>query len=299
MVSFDRPYARNDGSEDLFEWDIQSIRWLERNGFDVSYTTSVDVSERPELLLNHLIFVSGGHDEYWSHSMYKGVIAARDAGVNLAFFGADAAYWQVRYQPDAAGHADRTLICYKVLTGSTDSRYKPNRDPDYPSQKDLVTTLFRDPILNEPENGLLGAMFNDEIAESGPYYPDWVVSNQSDPYLAGTGLAPGDTIAGGLLGYEYDSIVNNGHSPPGLIDIAHSLVRSYQNPAVMNPADTTIYRAASGALVFDAGSIWWSWGLDSFSMPNVLEVTNRLGGNASIQLLTKNIFAAMLLPQAS
>ena len=47
-------------------------------------------------------FLSVGHDEYWSKAMLDNVTAARDAGVNLGFFGSNTAYWQVRFEPSAS-----------------------------------------------------------------------------------------------------------------------------------------------------------------------------------------------------
>ena len=34
-------------------------------------------------------------------------------GVNLGFFGSNTAYWQVRFEPSAAGVANRVMVCYK------------------------------------------------------------------------------------------------------------------------------------------------------------------------------------------
>ncbi|MEO6026533.1 MAG: N,N-dimethylformamidase beta subunit family domain-containing protein, partial [Candidatus Binatia bacterium] len=40
-VSFDRPYAR-DGAGQFLDWEIDFVRWIERSGYDVRYTTDVD-----------------------------------------------------------------------------------------------------------------------------------------------------------------------------------------------------------------------------------------------------------------
>lgn len=292
-ISFNRPYARNNGTADLFSWDIQSIRWLERNAYDVSYVTSVDLTAHPENILNHRVFLSIGHDEYWTKAARDGVETARNRGVSLGFFGGNDVYWQVRLENDAANDPYRTLVCYKVQTNSTDVRYQLQHDPDYPSQMGLVTSEWRDPVLNRPENALLGAMYFNLIAESGPYRPDWVVSAENDPYLKGTGLAANQHISGGLLGYEYDSLADNGQTPAGLITIASSPVKDAHQVGVIHTAATTIYKAPSGALVFDAGSIWWGWGLDDVAFQGT-EITNALGGNTAIQKLTANILNTMI-----
>ncbi|HEY2440476.1 MAG TPA: N,N-dimethylformamidase beta subunit family domain-containing protein, partial [Solirubrobacteraceae bacterium] len=93
-VSFNRPYNHRL----LFSWEYPLVRFLERGGWDVSYATDDDVDADPSILLNHKLDMSAGHDEYWTSVMRTGWEAARDAGVNLAFMGADDANWQVRYE---------------------------------------------------------------------------------------------------------------------------------------------------------------------------------------------------------
>ena len=43
------------------------------------------------------MFISSGHDEYWSASQRANVNAARDAGVNLAFFSGNEMFWKTRW----------------------------------------------------------------------------------------------------------------------------------------------------------------------------------------------------------
>ena len=105
MVSFNRPFAN---AIDVFQYEYDRVRWLERNGYDVSYQTDVDTDENPASLLGHRLDVVSGHDEYWSRAMRNAWEAARAAGVNLAFLGGNIGFWQARY---AAG--DRTLIEYR------------------------------------------------------------------------------------------------------------------------------------------------------------------------------------------
>src|SRR5260221_14587327 len=88
--------------------------------------------------------------------MRDGVEQARDQGIGLAFLGADAAYWQIRFEPDGAGTRDRTVVCYKVQTGNHDLA----RDPLYGKDNTRVTTQWRDPVLNRPENALIGVMYS-------------------------------------------------------------------------------------------------------------------------------------------
>src|SRR2546423_1259322 len=107
-----------DGSGQLLSWELQLVRWLEPSGYDVTYSTDVDTDGNAAELLNHKAFFSAGHDEFWSPAMYSAAQAARDAGINLAFFGANDIYWQVRYEASASGIARRVMVCYK--SGSLD-----------------------------------------------------------------------------------------------------------------------------------------------------------------------------------
>src|SRR2546426_5208449 len=94
-VSWNRPYtARGEGQ--LLGWEVYFIRWLERSGYDVKYSTDVDTHENSARLLQSKAFLSVGDDAYWSKEMYDGVQQARDAGVHLGFFGASAVFWQVQ-----------------------------------------------------------------------------------------------------------------------------------------------------------------------------------------------------------
>ena len=53
------------------------IRWMEANGYNVSYSTDVDTDRRGSELLEHKVFLSVGHDEYWSAGQRANVEAAR------------------------------------------------------------------------------------------------------------------------------------------------------------------------------------------------------------------------------
>ena len=68
-----------------FNSEYPLIRFLESMGYDVGYTSAVDTARRGHLVLNHKVFVSVGHDEYWAGEQRRNVEAARDAGVSLMF----------------------------------------------------------------------------------------------------------------------------------------------------------------------------------------------------------------------
>ena len=167
-VSFDRPLAYT--AQGPFDWEYNMVRFLEREGYDLSYQTDADTDARPESLLQHRLVLVIGHDEYWTKRMRDAFDAARDSGTNLAFTSSNAAYWQVRYED-----AGRTLVGYK------DAAPHPEPDPA------LKTIRFRSLVPPRPECALLRVMYY-RIREhqSGPV--DYTVTDaaSTDPWFAGS-----------------------------------------------------------------------------------------------------------------
>ncbi len=256
-VSFDRPSTESQEFSSLLRYEYQMLRWLEAQGYDVTYISNVDVHTHPGRLLNYKVFLSAGHDEYWSLEMRNGVEAARDARVNLAFFSANTAYWRVRFEHSTSGKANRVMVCYKDRFNTP--------DPIAPTYR------WRDPPNDRPENALLGVMTIGDIRDLYGGY-DWVITNASDPYFANTGLTDGARVSR-LYGYEWDAVVNNGRTPPGLVLLGASPVIPTSVITGIPKTTTQIahavrYTHPSGARVFATGSIQWMWGLDSTLIPS-------------------------------
>src|SRR4029077_18253641 len=150
--------------------------------------TDVDTHANGAAIMNHRALLSVGHDEYWSKEMFDAAQAARDGGVNLAFFGADAIFWQVRFEPSAAGVADRVMVCYK------DASIDPVQGP-------TTTVNWRSAPVNRPEQTLEGVQFTSEVPWG--HNVDYVVTNSSHWAYTGTGFKNGDVVPG-ILGYEMD-----------------------------------------------------------------------------------------------
>ena len=88
-VSLDRPYDRQGAFMFLYH-ERRLIELAERLGMPLAYVTSMDIDADPHLLDGASALFSLGHDEYWSPPERANVTAARDAGVNIAFLGANA-----------------------------------------------------------------------------------------------------------------------------------------------------------------------------------------------------------------
>ena len=270
-VSFDRPYPDAGDGELVSEHapaqrtgEFDFIQWMERSGYDVSYSTDVDTHANPSRLLLHRGFVSAGHGEYWTKPQRDGVDAARDAGVNLGFFSGNEMYWQVRFESSGNGVPNRVMVAYKNQAASLD-----------PVQGDTTTSKWRDPPVNRPEQLTMGAQSVDGAA----FFPaddDYVVTNSSNWAYAGTGFNDGDSVPG-IVGYEWER-----YNPQYPYPINRSYTTLSSSPVPFNStgdhAESTLYQAPSGAWVFDAGTIWWGYGL------------NRAGlTDARIQQTTANI----------
>src|SRR5262249_16318552 len=61
-VSFDRPYLwQAAGSQPVSKWELPVVRFLEREGDDVSYVTDADIDRNGALLLRHRVVIVLGH----------------------------------------------------------------------------------------------------------------------------------------------------------------------------------------------------------------------------------------------
>lgn len=273
-LSYNRPIAtrgQNAGRDFYFSAEYPEVRFLEKNGYDVSYFSGVDTDRYGSLLLNHKVFLSVGHDEYWSAAQRANVQTAINAGVNAQFLSGNEVYWHTRYEPAVAGTATnyRTLVTYKETWDN--GKYDPS--PQW-------TGTWRDPRFAStangaglPENGLTGTMYMSNFSDLAIT----VTAAQGKTRLWRntnlTSLAAGSTaaLAPHTIGYESDEDLDNGFRPAGLVQLSTTTgavpqyMQDFGNTVL--PGTTThhvtLYRAPSGALVFSAGTIQWSWGLDA------------------------------------
>ncbi|PYT88051.1 MAG: hypothetical protein DMG36_24560, partial [Acidobacteria bacterium] len=285
-VSFDRPYhgdgTGNKWGQTFFIWEFPFVRWMEKSGYDVTYATDIDTHTNGGMLLNYLGILSVGHDEYWSRPMYDAFIAARDAGVNLGFFSANRSEWQTRLESSSIGVSNRVVVCYR------NAPLDPITDPT------LKTVEWRDPPLNRPEQTLAGVQFVNQTLwtpQTGGYYP-YVVANSGNWVYAGTGFEDGDSVPG-IVGYEADRWFSQYPSPP-VVSGTYTLLSNSPFTTSANTSDfsnASVYQAPSGAWVFAAGTIGWSWALDNFGGHNVLDTR--------IQQTTTNVLNRFVNPASN
>jgi N,N-dimethylformamidase beta subunit-like, C-terminal len=238
-VSFDRPFDHTAGNTSPLSHEIQLVRFLERNGYDVGYQTDIDTDRDPGSLLRSSLVIVNGHGEYWTKAERDAIQGARDAGRNLIFAGADMGFWQVRYEGDR-----HTLVGYK--------------DPGDP-YPDPTQRTIQARKLGRPECQIVGVQY---AAESPAQLPNGgrytvVADPRTSPWMAGTGLRLGESFPG-LVGYEWDTEAP-GCDPPGL-------QRIFYAPGA-RPATFVVYRSAAGAWVQSWGSMYFKYAIDDFGAP--------------------------------
>jgi N,N-dimethylformamidase beta subunit-like protein/uncharacterized protein DUF4082/Big-like domain-containing protein/fibronectin type III domain protein len=300
-VSYNRPWHSaldDNGASWLFYAEIPMIRFMEANGYDVSYTSGLDVSQPgyASTIEQHKVFMSTGHDEYWSGQQRANVEAARNAGVNLAFFSGNEVFWKTRWEPsiDSSSTPNRTLVAYK------ETHYDAPTDPQDPP---TWTGTWMDPRFSppadggQPQNALTGQLFTVNAGTTDITVPSTYDKLRFWRNTRVASLASGTSTTldsgTGTLGYEWDVDADNGFRPAGLFDMSSTTdataqpFTDYGSQVTTAPTThhLTLYRAPSGALVFGAGTVQWSWGLDNSNPSGKVDT--------AMQQATVNLFADM------
>jgi hypothetical protein len=269
VVTFDRPYYRN-GSGEFFGREFEMVMFAERNGYDVTYWTDVDLHATPERLTQHRALISLGHDEYYSTRMRRGLEAARDAGVNLVFMGANAIFRKIRLEDSDVG-SFRDEVNYRDASA----------DPITATDPTEATVSWRQSPVGEPESSLIGNLY-----ESNPVDADMVVVNTDNWLFEGSGLRNGDVLPG-LVANEYDRVTPEQPTPDNIEVFCHSPVTCRGKSSF---ADVTWYSHPSGAGVFAVGTFEW--------IKRLIDDTDGRTPSAAdppaaVQAVTRNLFDAV------
>lgn len=173
-------------------WERRFVCWAEAAGYQLDYATSVDLERVPDLLAPYRLYLSVGHDEYWSSGMRDAVEGHVARGGNAAFLSGNTCYWQIRLEGARS-------VCFK------------HRFVEDPQQGPTTTTVWSDPRLGRPENALTGVSFTrggySRVARSVPHGSGGYEVHRPDHWLfAETGLRRGDLLGAGpvVVGYECD-----------------------------------------------------------------------------------------------
>ncbi len=190
--------SRWSGGAGWWTWERPFIAWAEREGFAIDVAVSADLERYPEVLDGHRLFLSVGHDEYWSWGMRDAVEAFVAGGGNAAFFGGNTCWWQIRFEDD---HRAMTAFKYRAdedpVLGTPDAR--------------SVTAAWSDRRIGRAEYATTGLSFSRGgysryglgVPRASGAYTVWRPDHWA---FEGTGLRYGDALglADAVVGYEVD-----------------------------------------------------------------------------------------------
>lgn len=265
-VSFDRPYAKycqvvdapgTVGSGSFLLWEFPLVYWLEQQEYDVTYGSNVDLHVDPGILKTAKVFLSVGHDEYWSRKMFDEVLKSRDEGLSLAFFSGNTIW--------------NELVVYdSSVTGIPFRAYARKQD------------------FGGEEAKLMG------VKSYGSGYGDWIITKPDHWVYEGLGVSAGDRIRA-LIGWEYNGTpaaiagLEVVASSP-LTPRSNQWAKDQQHHAV-------VYPCSRGNRVFNAGTIWWPEGLScppGHIPARVGDMAGTLGVHRWVQRITSNVLNRMI-----
>jgi len=310
-ASYNRPFATRGQSSGygtsnyVFYAEYPMVRWLESNGFNVKYQSGVDTDRFGSSLTGAAkpkVFMTVGHDEYWSGGQRNAVEAARNAGVHLALFTGNDMFWKTRFEAAGDGTPYRTLVTYK----ETHDNAKSDPNPAW-------TGTWRDPRFSppadggRPENAVSGQIFTVNRGTAAISVPGIYAGLRFWRNTGVAALAPNQslTLAADTLGYEWDEDLDNGFRPAGTMQMSATTVSVPEHVQDMGSTylpgtathHLTMYKHSSGAIVFGAGTVQWVWGLDprhdtdadvgsATADPNMRQATLNLLGDMGVQPAT-------------
>ena len=293
-VSFQRPYFHevlrtSRGAGEYLWLEYRIVRWLEREGFDVTYVADYDLHRAPVPSSTEVVLLAG-HSEYWTHEMRTHVEQAMATrGVGVVNLGANPCYWRGRLE-GGSGDWPGDYVLWKSTSGEGNPH-----DPLF-GHPTLASRMYRT-IPGQAEQVLFGGQFRGWVDANDYSGPLWnstamIADDVSHPVFAGTGITRGQRFEG-LCGGEYDWLHPAEPAPSGVrfafttpLDWVHS---SWHDVARLEYQQSALHeKSFPGGVtsrVFNAGTYTWAWGLDDFS----LESHRYRFANEQIQQLTSNI----------
>jgi hypothetical protein len=263
-VSFDRPYGKycqhvdaplSLGSGEFLLWEFPLAFWLEQHGYDVTYISNTDTHCDPDGLRRARLFLSVGHDEYWSREMYDHVRGAVGGGMSAAFLSGNSLGF--------------------LTEATTNSRGVPHRTLERVGRFDLPGCF--------DEAALMGARNVHPVTGVG----DWTVTAHDHWLFEGTGMQAGDSIPG-LVGWEWHGQPGD---QPGLEVVARGRTRDHRDQEGEYTA--TMYPGPTDNWVLNAATIWWAQGLSAppGHVPAQAFGGRTQGPDARVQRMTANFLA--------
>lgn len=239
------------------------IRYLERMGFDVTYSACKDWGAGAALP-DCKVYMSVGHDEYWSQEMRDRWVALRAAGKHLLFMSGNEVFWRTRYtnggdvmwcfkdtMPGPGAHAAGAPLDPVSWTGSWRDTRWAGRQPE----NELTGMRWR---MNGIADRALSMTADDpptdhpfwrhtNVAAAGIVVPT-IIGGEADELAPTQPAASVKTLAATTVNIDGIRADDNGQVYTGNGNMAWGVVAQ---------------RFATGAVVVGFGTWQWQWGLDA------------------------------------
>jgi len=233
VVTSSRPYVQGYGAGDVFRYDLPLLRWLERNGYPISYVTDRDVSEGHVAGAHTKLVIISGHPEYHDVREQKAFVRLVERGVSLAILGGNSFGWHARLD-----HHDEHL-----------SVWRERRLDPHPGPKATVhwISLGWNPETLTGVHGVHGlpGLLRLEHADDWPW----------------AGVSARARL-GAVLGAEYDGTTGRHMAKYTTVLASAPIAGSAQRVA------WTLVEHPGGAFVFSGSELGFSWQLDHPSLPS-------------------------------
>ena len=217
------------------------------------------------------MFLSVGHDEYWSLEMFRNVKAAVDAGTSAAFLSGNSVCFVAPLAPSTDGRPNRVFHRAGRFGGVAEAEGGQMGPFDLDGHPGVPN-----------EAALIGARTPSPFNGSG----DWrIAPGKSGHWLfEGTGIREGDRIPG-LVGWEFHG---DPADIPGLEVVATATTINASGKEATFAA--TVYPGPQGNWVFNAPTIFWSVGLSQPPgiVPPHSHYGRRHGTDERVRRITEN-----------
>ncbi len=272
-MSFARPYGKyrqlydaplSEGSGEWLLWEFPFAYWAEQAGYDLSYTSCLDLDSDPGTLRRTKGFLSVGHDEYYTRAMFDNLTQAVEDGLNVAFLSGNSVAGQVTH----VTHPPRTLIRSDIFAAAE------------PDMIRILPSMAYLPFEAPDAKDLLGSRSTYPTMGGG----DWTCVLPDHWIFTGSGMKEGESIPG-LVGWETHGLVTDTRN----IEIVASGTVSSKKYGT-GPYAATVYTTGRGNAVFNAATIYWADGLSEppgYQRP--YDYVPRNGADARVQAITKNV----------
>ncbi len=276
-VSYNRPIT-NDSGLGYFRWSNKFVQWADKEKIQVEYCTNLDLDRDPHFLDHYKVYITVGHDEYWSRKERNACQSFVNHGGRMMILSGNTCWWQVRHEDNL-----HTLVCYKGF----------KNDPLHPKQDSIVTCIWERWPVSDTENVLTGVNFdqggyvnNGSTLVKSMGYGGYTAYHTHHWIYNGTNIHDGEIFgySSSIVGYETDGTpfhwvggypkITGEHKTPKNFCILG--ISTANRPGNANHATMGYYSTHSGGAVFNAATTNWVDGLYPVADPVVAQITRNV-----------------------